>query len=122
LQREQIRKLISSGINDSCICDECAVLAVKIINQDIIENTEITKSPNLDPKKIKSYLDEYVIGQEEAKKILSVAVTNHYKRILHQDNTVGRFPGISVCQIAYILFQIFLVYDHSRAIVLSVND
>jgi len=78
------------GIDNAQICNECAVQASEIVK----ENSTASKSnlPNLKkeqlpkPIEIKQYLDEYVIGQDEAKKFLSVAVYNHYKRLM-QENT-----------------------------------
>ena len=78
------------GIDNAQICNECAVQASDIVK----ENSTANKSnlPNLKkeqlpkPIEIKQYLDEYVIGQDEAKKFLSVAVYNHYKRLM-QENT-----------------------------------
>lgn len=80
--QEQVRKLIA-GPNGAYICDECVDICSEIIEEEfedtIVENQEINL---LKPKEIKEFLDQYVIGQEEAKKVLSVAVYNHYKRIL----------------------------------------
>ena len=72
------------------ICDECVDLCTSIIAAEGYEEDEIGYTLNdLDkipsPKEIKKILDDYVIGQEEAKKTLSVAVYNHYKRIAHED-------------------------------------
>ena len=67
------------------ICDECIQVCTNIIENDLYEDTSIsyeTNSINLPkPKEIKKFLDDYIIGQENAKKTLSVAVYNHYKRI-----------------------------------------
>ena len=68
------------------ICDECIKVCNNILDDDLYEDTEITYTANEDtklpkPSEIKEVLDSYVIGQEEAKKTLSVAVYNHYKRI-----------------------------------------
>jgi ATP-dependent Clp protease ATP-binding subunit ClpX len=73
------------------ICDSCAVQAEKIVSDEMkfktgaspkSENNKLTESfKNRKPLEIKNFLDEYVIGQDEAKKVLSVAVYNHYKRI-----------------------------------------
>ncbi len=84
----QVRKMIS-GPAGVCICDECVDLCEEILIEDnIIEegggadwDGELPK-----PKEIKEILDQYVIGQEEAKIVLSVAVYNHYKRILKGDD------------------------------------
>ena len=80
--QEQVRKLIA-GTGNVYICDECVELCAELIDEELEElEAEEKKSINLlKPKEIKSFLDEYVIGQEEAKKVLSVAVYNHYKRI-----------------------------------------
>ncbi|MDD2332441.1 MAG: ClpX C4-type zinc finger protein, partial [Candidatus Cloacimonetes bacterium] len=67
------------------ICDECIVMCHNIIDSSIAEPTnEDFKLPI--PSEIKSYLDKYVIGQDKAKQIISVAVYNHYKRIFKQTN------------------------------------
>lgn len=77
--------VLISGIS-ALICDECVVQASRIVDSEQkkplaqVENLEFY---NLKPKELKSMLDDYVIGQEEAKKVLSVAVYNHYKRILN---------------------------------------
>ena len=75
-------QLLIAGL-DAHICDKCIIQAHGIVKEETIEEFA---EPNFDlelhpPKKIKSFLDDYVIGQESAKKILSVAVYNHYKRI-----------------------------------------
>ena len=68
------------------ICDECIKVCTNIIENDLYEDSELTYDQEIDselpkPEEIKKILDEYVIGQDEAKKTLSVAVYNHYKRI-----------------------------------------
>lgn len=77
----QVRKLIAGpGVY---ICDECVDLCADIIEEEFDEEGFQGVGINLlKPKQIKRFLDEYVIGQEDAKKVLSVAVYNHYKRIL----------------------------------------
>ncbi len=78
--------LLIAGL-DAHICDRCIVQANGIIEEDSKEKVESNFSFDLKkPKKIKEFLDEYVIGQENAKKVLSVAVYNHYKRIIHLDS------------------------------------
>ena len=77
-------QLLIAGL-DAHICDKCILQAHGIVQEETTEENEEHKF-NIElhpPKKIKSFLDEYVIGQESAKKILSVAVYNHYKRINH---------------------------------------
>ena len=80
----QVRKLIA-GPNGAYICDECIEVCAEIIEEELGYD-EITPGMEeinlLKPEEIKAFLDEYVIGQDEAKKVLSVAVYNHYKRIL----------------------------------------
>ena len=85
----QIRKLIA-GPAGVFICDECVELCDEILMEELDNFDEAPEDEwavNLmKPKQIKEVLDEYVIGQEEAKKILSVSVYNHYKRILNTDS------------------------------------
>ncbi len=87
--QENVRKIIAGpGVY---ICDECVDLCVSIIDAEMYDDekagytlNELNNIPS--PKEIKKVLDDYVIGQEEAKKTLSVAVYNHYKRIAHEEN------------------------------------
>tara|TARA_B110000046_G_scaffold96202_1_gene103812 strand:- start:639 stop:1868 length:1230 start_codon:yes stop_codon:yes gene_type:complete len=75
-------QLLIAGL-DAHICDKCIVQAHGIVQEETTEMTTISKA-DIElhpPKKLKAFLDEYVIGQEPAKKVLSVAVYNHYKRI-----------------------------------------
>lgn len=78
--KNDVKKLIAGPT--SFICDECVELCNDIIAEES-EREELTKAGSVIPKpvEIKTFLDEYVVGQERAKKILSVAVHNHYKRI-----------------------------------------
>ena len=81
---DQVRKLIA-GPGGVYICDECIDICSEIIEEeldDAYEEEEETSINLLKPAQIKAFLDEYVIGQDDAKKSLSVAVYNHYKRIL----------------------------------------
>ena len=78
----QVKKLIA-GPKGVYICDNCVEIAHSIINTDKLreEETRRQKSESLTPQQIKGALDQYIIGQEKAKKKISVAVYNHYKRI-----------------------------------------
>jgi len=78
----QVRKLIA-GPNGAYICDECIDVCAEIIEEelDYESDPEYDDINLLKPQEMKAFLDDYVIGQEEAKKVLSVAVYNHYKRI-----------------------------------------
>lgn len=79
----QVKKIIA-GPNGAYICDECIDVCAEIIEEEFYEESDgLFDDINLlKPEEIKSFLDEYVIGQDEAKKVLSVAVYNHYKRIM----------------------------------------
>ena len=84
--QSQVRKLIA-GPNGTYICDECVEVCAEIIEEEMeFENGDgwnpFSDINLLKPEEIKAFLDEYVIGQDEAKKVLSVAVYNHYKRIM----------------------------------------
>ena len=77
--QEQVKRLIAGpGVY---ICDECIDLCSEIISDEFEEHVELDSTSVPKPKEIKNYLDQYVIGQENAKKALAVAVYNHYKRI-----------------------------------------
>jgi ATP-dependent Clp protease ATP-binding subunit ClpX len=77
--QEQVKKLVAGpGVY---ICDECIELCNEIIEEELSEDVEVELRDIPKPKEIKDILDQYVIGQEEAKKTLAVAVYNHYKRI-----------------------------------------
>ena len=94
-QRSEVNMLIA-GVSGH-ICDSCAIQAEKIVSDEMkfksggLAKTESVKSAetftNKKPLEIKNFLDEYVIGQDEAKKVLSVAVYNHYKRINNPTKT-----------------------------------
>ena len=77
--QKQVKKLIAGpGVY---ICDECIDLCNEIIEEELSETSEFTLTELPKPREIFSFLDEYIVGQSQAKKILSVAVYNHYKRI-----------------------------------------
>ena len=86
---EQVRKLIA-GPDGAYICDACINICSEIIEEEFAlyeEDDEYAGMINLlKPQEIHSILDEYVIGQDEAKKVLSVSVYNHYKRVMAPKN------------------------------------
>ena len=84
--QDQVRKMIAgTGDSNVYICDECIELCSEILEEELEGDAEEASVLNdihlLKPKEIKAFLDEYVIGQEAAKKVLSVTVYNHYKRV-----------------------------------------
>ena len=77
--QDQVKRLIAGpGVY---ICDECIDLCSDIIQDEFEESVELDTTSLPKPSEIRNYLDQYVIGQDRAKKSLSVAVYNHYKRI-----------------------------------------
>lgn len=81
--QDQVRKIVAGpGVY---ICDECIELCMEIVEEETERDTDFDLADIPKPQDIKKVLDEYVIGQEKAKKILSVAVYNHYKRIKSGD-------------------------------------
>lgn len=87
--QKEVKKLIAGP--GTYICDECIELCNDIIYEDSVKSTTKNGVENVPrPQDIKAHLDNYVIGQERAKKIISVAVHNHYKRISHNKNNQSR--------------------------------
>ena len=83
--QDQVKRLIAGpGVY---ICDECIELCSEIIADETEETVEFESNTLSKPQEIKAYLDDYVVGQERAKKALSVAVYNHYKRISSNEAT-----------------------------------
>ncbi|MEI7596057.1 MAG: ATP-dependent Clp protease ATP-binding subunit ClpX [Bacteroidota bacterium] len=78
--------MMIAGI-DAFICDQCAIQASQIVSEELVQksSSKFSKITLQKPSQIKDFLDQYVIGQNEAKKVLSVAVYNHYKRINQRD-------------------------------------
>ena len=96
--QDQVKKLIAGP--EVYICDECVELCNEILDEEFFENKEKDsnseeKSATDDlksvpkPHEIKAHLDEHIVGQDDAKKVLSVAVYNHYKRLEHNKDTSG---------------------------------
>ena len=87
--QDQVKKLIAGP--EVYICDECVELCNEILDEEFFENKEKDgveeevkdEKPIPKPHEIKDYLDQYIIGQDDAKKVLAVAVYNHYKRLKH---------------------------------------
>ena len=90
---DQVRKLIA-GPNGIYICDECVDICAEIIEEELDEEYAMEEADAINllkPMEIKAFLDDYVIGQDEAKKALAVAVYNHYKRI-----TSGKYLDVEL--------------------------
>jgi ATP-dependent Clp protease ATP-binding subunit ClpX len=88
--QKQVKKLIAGpGVY---ICDECIDLCNEIIEEELTETSDVSFETLPNPREVRAFLDDYVVGQDDAKKILSVAVYNHYRRIEHQ-NTAGNAVG-----------------------------
>lgn len=82
--KDDVRKLIVG--NNVAICNECVDLCQSLLTDEVAsEPRDLT---DVDPQDLKAYLDQYVIGQDRAKQVLSVAIANHYKRIHHNTNDI----------------------------------
>ncbi len=99
--QDQVKKLIAGP--EVYICDECVDLCNEILDEEFFEAeegektaspVEMTKVPK--PAEIKSFLDEHIVGQDDAKKVLSVAVYNHYKRISHNTSNETNKNGVEI--------------------------
>ena len=100
--QDQVKKLIAGP--DVCICDECIELCNEILDEELFNIKQDDKISDLDqlfegipkPAEIKAYLDEHIVGQQDAKKVLSVAVYNHYKRIAHNMDSNNEKPEVEI--------------------------
>ena len=77
--QDEVKKLVA--VPSAYICEECIELCRHIVEEDSTQGVESVREDIPQPKEIKKFLDQYVVGQERTKKILSVAVYNHYKRL-----------------------------------------
>ena len=92
---DHVRKMLS-GPSGVCICDECVDACLSIIESESVANASDVESIKLPkPEEIKAELDKYVVGQDDAKKTLAVAVYNHYKRVLYTEKN-GRDDDIEL--------------------------
>ena len=83
-KKEEVKKLIVS--DEVAICNECVDLCQDLLkNDDAADAVQKQQTDGQDPKKLKEYLDQYVVGQIQAKMTLAVAIVNHYKRISNSD-------------------------------------
>lgn len=101
--QKEVRKLIAGP--SVYICDECVELCNNIINEKTAQDTTVATPSEINllpPKAIHAFLDDYVIGQEYAKKTLSVAVYNHYKRLFHPNKTTDNDVELSKSNILLI--------------------
>ena len=84
--QDQVERLISGPNNGVFICNECVDICAEIIDEEGLGESESSSAKEdinlLKPEELKAFLDDYVIGQDQDKKVLSVAVYNHYKRVL----------------------------------------
>ena len=81
--KDSVAKLIVG--NEVSICNECVDLCQTLLKEELTEKSKEVTDDTLDPRAIKDHLDQYVIGQDHAKMVLSVAIANHYKRIANAD-------------------------------------
>jgi len=96
--QKQVKKLIAGpGVY---ICDECIDLCNEIIEEELTETSELSFETLPNPREVRAFLDDYVVGQDDAKKILAVAVYNHYRRIEYQNqsSTVGRRDDVELAK------------------------
>ena len=91
---EDLVKKLITGQNGACICDECIEIAHDMVKEE--GDDSFTPVPLKKPAEIKAELDKYIVGQDEAKKVLSVAVYNHYKRINNAASSKSKDDEIEI--------------------------
>ena len=90
--KDKVLKLIVS--EDVAICSDCITLCTQLLEDENVTDPEVKKEEIIhDPSSIKGYLDQHVIGQDSAKTVLSVAIANHYKRIMHPPKNLEIHKG-----------------------------
>jgi ATP-dependent Clp protease ATP-binding subunit ClpX len=86
--QHEVKKLIAGSNSSVFICDECIKIGLEILRDELPASVTEERTPLPTPREIAEVLDQYVIGQQEAKRILAVAVYNHYKRLRYREQDV----------------------------------
>ncbi len=94
--KRETGRLVSNADGDICICDTCVKVCREILKADEEVAPLAEKVELLPPEEIKKFLDEFIVGQDDAKRILSVAVYNHYKRINYLSECAGSDEGVEL--------------------------